>query len=146
MADTKKSINLPDPDQMPPKPQPSATPAAPDSPSTTTTVSRPDSPPPEPSGLETKSVVIGVGVLLIAMVVFFFLRGAYANHLVAKRVEPNRANQAGWWLFVLLTSLAAGAIFALADNARFASLLFLGPLGALALISLIFVVVSSRVR
>ena len=96
------------------------------------------------SDTPARDMIIGGGVLLALFVAFFFAKNAYANTLVAKRVSPNGANLAGWWMFILLGSLATGAVLVAVNTAKFLSLLFLGPLGGLALIALIMMLISSR--
>ncbi len=92
----------------------------------------------------TRDIAIGVGVLLVLMVVFFFVKNGYANWLVGRRVSPRSANAAGWWLFLFLIALAVGGIFPLVSQTSFLSIPFLAPVGVLALASLVMLLVSSR--
>jgi len=92
----------------------------------------------------SRDLMIGAGILLLLMIGFFFARNAYANMLVGKRVAPGKANAAGWWLFILLTSLATGAILAVVNPIKFLAPLTLGPVGAIALLALILMLVSGR--
>lgn len=110
----------------------------------TSTIGAPPGLPKELTTHSSRDTAIGFGVLLVLMVVFFFLKNAYANWLVGKRVPPKSANASGWSMFVLLTCLAAGGIFPLANQASFLSLIFLAPVGLLALVSLVFMVLSGR--
>lgn len=125
MAQEKKDFTIPSPDV-----------------SATTGVAAP--PTAGPEGVGPKGLAIGLGVLLALMVVFLVLRGMYANYLVAKKVAPPSANQAGWWLFILLASLGAAATFSIVDQARFLSFLYLVPLGIVAVVALSLMVLSSR--
>jgi len=51
---------------------------------------------------------------------------------------------AGWWLFIFLASVAIGAVLAAVNPAKFLSLLILGPLSVVALVSAILAFTSSR--
>jgi hypothetical protein len=98
--------------------------------------------PPEPG---SKGLIIGFGALLIVALVAFFIRNAYANHLISqKKIEPRRANMAGWCLFGTLLPLAAIAIFAFVDPSKFLGLLYLLPLGAISLISFVLMISASK--
>lgn len=96
------------------------------------------------SDTASRDLLIGAGILLVLMIVFFVVRIAYANMLVGKRVAPGKANAAGWWLFVFLSSLATGSILAVVNPITFLAPLTLGPIGAIALLALILMIVSSR--
>ena len=85
----------------------------------------------------------GLAVLLIA---FFFARGAYANHLVGKKVSPNSANAAGWWLFIFMTGLAMAAVMAILSPVKFLAPLFMAPLGLISLVALILMLFTGRRR
>jgi hypothetical protein len=63
---------------------------------------------------------------------------------VGKKVAPRSANTAGWWLFILLTSLATVGVLGVVNQTRFLTVIFLAPLGLVALLSLVLMVVSSR--
>ena len=43
-----------------------------------------------------RDLVLGAGVFLVLMVVFFFARNAFTQHLVVRRVAPSKAGSAGW--------------------------------------------------
>lgn len=92
-----------------------------------------------------KGLLIGLGLLLVVMVVAFFLRGAWANSLVAKKVSPHAANASGWWLFILLTAVLGGGLFGLV-NPGFFTIIYIGILAVLALIALIMMILSSSKR
>ena len=91
-----------------------------------------------------RDLLIGSAVLLVLLVAFFFAKNAYANSLVSKRVSPNSANAAGWWLFILLGSLATAAVLMAINAAKFTSPLVLGPLAVVAVLALILMVTSGR--
>ena len=115
------------------------------SPGTASTVS-PSGPAAVPPDVDTGSrdMLIAGGILLVLVVAFVFAKNAYANALVGKKVAPRSANTAGWWLFILLTSLATVAVLGVVNQARFLTLIVLAPLGLVALLSLALMVVSSR--
>ncbi len=48
-----------------------------------------------------KEIMIGVGILLVLAVLFFFIRNAFVNFLVGPNMKrsPNNAGLAGWGLF-----------------------------------------------
>lgn len=96
------------------------------------------------SDTSPRDMLIGGGVLLALFVAFFFAKNAYANTLVAKRVSPNGANAAGWWLFVLLASLATGVVLVAINAAKFLTPLILGPVAVLAIVALVLMLTSGR--
>lgn len=96
------------------------------------------------SDTSSRDLLIGGGILLVLMIVFFVVRNAYANMLVGKRIAPGKANAAGWWLFIFLSSLATGTILAVVSPIKFFAPLILGPIGVIALLALILMIVSSR--
>jgi hypothetical protein len=91
----------------------------------------------------SRDMLIGGAVLLVLFVIFFFAKNGYANSLVAKRLPPNKANAAGWWLFLLLASLSTAIVLVVINTAKFLTLLVMGPLGAVSLLALILLLVSS---
>lgn len=52
-------------------------------------------------GPSTKDMMIGAGVLLVLVIVFFFIRLSFVNYLVGPNMKrsPNNAGLAGWGLF-----------------------------------------------
>ena len=129
-----------------PAPADSATPAVP---TTTATVIMPPGEKFEgtytvASDTASRDMLIGGGVLLVLLVAFFFARAAYANTLVGKRIPPSKANAAGWWLFILLGSLATGVVLATVNQAKFLTLLVTGPIAALALLCLVLMLLTGR--
>ena len=89
-----------------------------------------------------KGMLIGIALIVIVMVIAFFLRGAWANHLTAKKIAPGSAVASGWCLFVLFTTLVGGSLYGLINPSVF-SLIYLVPLGLTAIISLIMMLVFS---
>lgn len=96
------------------------------------------------SDTSSRDLLVGGGILLVLFVAFFFGKNAYANTLVAKRVPPNKANAAGWWLFVFLASLATGVVLSAINTAKFMTPLILGPVVAVGLVALVLMFVSGR--
>ena len=92
----------------------------------------------------SRDTLIGGVVLLLLFIAFFFAKNAYANGLVAKRVPPNKANAAGWWLFIFLASLATGVVLAAVNAHKFLAPLFMGPLVLVGLVALLLTFTSSR--
>lgn len=92
----------------------------------------------------SRDLLIGGAVILVLLVAFFFAKNAYANTLVGKRVPPNKANAAGWWLFVGLSSLAIGVVLTAVSASRFMTPFVLGPLGGIGLLGLVLALISGR--
>lgn len=96
------------------------------------------------SDTSTRDLMLGGAILLLLFVAFFFAKNAYANSLVAQRVPPNKANAAGWWLFVFLASLATGVVLSAVNATQFMKPLILGPVGAIGLLALVLMLLSGR--
>lgn len=96
------------------------------------------------SDTSSRDLLIGGGILAVLLIAFFFARGSYANMLVRKRVPPGKANAAGWWLFIFLSSLSTGVILAAVNPVKFLAPLTIAPLGAVAIVALILMLVSGR--
>lgn len=91
-----------------------------------------------------RDMLIGCGVLIALLIAFFFAKNAYANSLVAKRVSPNSANAAGWWMFILLGVLATAAVLLVVNPVKFMSPVLLSPFAVVAVIALVLMLKSSR--
>lgn len=96
------------------------------------------------SDTSSRDLLIGSAILLLLLVAFFFAKNAYANTLVANRVPPNKANASGWWLFVLLASVATGIVLSAVNASQFMKPFILGPIGAIGLLALVLMLVSAR--
>jgi hypothetical protein len=96
------------------------------------------------SDTSNRDMMIGGAVLLVLLVAFFFAKNGYANSLVAKKVPPNKANAAGWWLFVFLACLAVGVVMAAVNPVVFLAPLILGPIALVGLAALVLVIMSGR--
>lgn len=92
----------------------------------------------------SRDALIGGGVLLVLFIAFFFAKNAYANMLVGKRVQPGKANAAGWWLFIFLASLSTGVVLAAINAPKFMAPLIIGPLTLIGLIALVLMLLSAR--
>ena len=92
----------------------------------------------------SRDMLIGGAVLLVLFVFFFIVKNGYSNSLVAKKIQPSRANAAGRWLFLLLASLSTAAVLLVVNASKFFSFLVLGPIGGVSLLALIFLIVYSR--
>jgi hypothetical protein len=92
----------------------------------------------------SRDLMIGAAVLLVLFIAFFFAKNAYANTLVGKRVPPAKANAAGWWMFIFLASLSMAVVLAAVNSAKYLAPMFIGPLGVVALVALILMIVSGR--
>lgn len=99
-----------------------------------------------PGGQDTSSrdLLIGGGILLVLLVAFFFAKNAYANTLVAKRIPPNKANAAGWWLFIFLACVSTGVVLSAVSASQFMTPVVLGPLGGVGLLGLVLAFTSGR--
>lgn len=113
---------------------------------TATTTAPGGEPLPLPGLADTSSrdLLIGGAILLVLFVGFFFAKNGYANALVARRVPPVKANAAGWALFVALASIGTAVVLSAVNAARFMTPLILGPLGAVALLSLGLMALNAR--
>lgn len=98
------------------------------------------------SGADTSSrdLLIGGGILLVLFIAFFFAKNAYANTLVVKRVPPNKANAAGWWLFIFLAGLSTGVVLAAVNAAKFMAPLIIGPIAVVSLVALVLSFTAGR--
>ncbi len=123
-------------------------PTALDAPAVTTTTTSTEAPSLESINLvedtSSRDLMVGGAIILVLLVAFFFAKNAYANTLVAKRVPPNKANTAGWWLFIGLAGIAIGVVLAAVSSSRFMTPFVLGPLGGVGLLGLILAVVTGR--
>ncbi len=92
----------------------------------------------------SRDMAIGAGVLVVLFIAFFFAKKAYSDFLVSRKNSPSRANGAGWWLFILLSSLATAAMLGIVNQAKFLNLLYVGPLMLIAAVALILMLLNSR--
>lgn len=86
----------------------------------------------------TRDLMIGSAVFVVLIIIYFFVRNAYVQHLVVRRVAPSSAGSAGWLMFVGLSFLTAAVVLAIINAARYLTFAVTGPLvvvGVLALIA-----------
>lgn len=137
MADTQENSGfvLPKPEQ-PVTTAGEGAPASPDAAQLVVTPAQEDT--------SSRDLMIGGGVLAVLFIAFLFAKAGYANMLVKKRISPNRANAAGWWLFIFLATIATGAVLAAVNAAKFMTLLIIGPLALVGIVSLVLMLTASR--
>jgi hypothetical protein len=85
----------------------------------------------------TRDLAIGSAVFAILLVVYFFVRNAYVQHMVVRRVAPSAAGSAGWLLFVGLCFLSAAAVLAIINASKYLTIGITGPLVVVGVIALI---------
>lgn len=97
-------------------------------------------------GPASKEIAIGVGALLVAAIIFFFIRQGYVNWLVgSQKRSPNSASLAGWGLFgCLFFGTAIGCIGLISGSLL--TLPFVAPLAGLSLVCLVICITSSTKR
>lgn len=55
--------------------------------------------------------IIGVGLLIVLIIAFYFVKRAVESNLIAGLARPRKAANASWMLFIALTVVAATFIF-----------------------------------
>jgi hypothetical protein len=89
-----------------------------------------------------RDLAISGAVFLVLLVIYFFVRNAYVQHLVVRRVSPSSAGSAGWLMFVGLGFLSLAAVLAIVNAAKYLTLAVTGPLvlvGVVTLVAALFV-------
>ncbi|GGY55680.1 hypothetical protein OU994_27445 [Pseudoduganella sp. SL102] len=76
----------------------------------------------------TRDIAIGGAVFLFLLVIFFFARNAFSNHLVRRRVAPSSADTAGWLLFFGLAFLSAAVVLGFVNSTKFLNVAITGTL------------------
>ncbi|SFU36949.1 hypothetical protein [Pseudoduganella namucuonensis] len=92
----------------------------------------------------TRDVAVGGAIFLVLMIVFFFVRNAYANHLVRRRVAPSSADTAGWLMFCGLGFFSAAAVLAIMNAGKFLTLAVTGTLLLLAVAAFVGAFLTGR--
>lgn len=92
----------------------------------------------------SRDLMIAGAIIAVLLIAFFFAKRGFSNSLVKKRISPSKASMAGWWLFIFLSAVAIGAVLGAVNPQKFLSLLVLGALGVVALVSAILTFTSSR--
>jgi hypothetical protein len=78
------------------------------------------------------------GTLIVALlVIYFFVRNAYVQHLVVRRVSPSAAGSAGWLMYVGLSFLSAAVVLAIVNASKYLTLAITGPLVVVGLVTLV---------
>jgi hypothetical protein len=98
----------------------------------------------QPTG---KEYAIAGGIVLVAAIIWFIVKNAYANWLIREQKKsPSQGNAAGWSLFGALTFATLGAALGFVDSTRFFSLPYLIPVGlaTLACMALALVIAIKR--
>lgn len=93
-------------------------------------------------GPSTKDMMIGAGVLLVLVIVFFFIRLSFVNYLVGPSMKrsPNNAGLAGWGLFGGMFFGAALGCIALVSK-TYMTIPIIVTLSALSLICFVLAIV-----
>lgn len=92
----------------------------------------------------TRDVAIGGAIFLVLLIVFFFARNAYANHLVRRRVAPSSADTAGWLMFFGLSFVSGAAVLAIMNSSKFLTVAITGTLLVFGIAALIGALVTGR--
>jgi hypothetical protein len=96
---------------------------------------------PAPSGssigdISTNGAIIGLVVLLVLAVVFFFIRGAIRSHLIHRRASPSSAGSAAWAFFAFLLATSMTVVFG-AVGKLWSVMPFIIPMGTLSTVTLL---------
>lgn len=81
--------------------------------------------------------LIAGAVFLVLLLVFFFARNAFSNHLVRRRVAPSSADTSGWLLFCGLGFVSAAVVLAVMNASKFLSGAITGTLLLLGVAALV---------
>ncbi|CAN7702530.1 hypothetical protein LJR289_005698 [Pseudoduganella sp. LjRoot289] len=92
----------------------------------------------------TRDLAIGGAIFLVLLIVFFFARNAYANHLVRRRVAPSSADTAGWLMFFGLAFVSGAAVLAIMNASKFLTVAITGTLLVFGIAALIGAMVTGR--
>jgi hypothetical protein len=84
----------------------------------------------------TRDLAIGATVFVVLLLVYFFARNAFVQHLVVRRVAPSAAGSAGWLLFLGLSFLSAAAVLAMI-NTKYLAFAITAPLVVVGLVALV---------
>lgn len=93
--------------------------------------------------INSKEVVIGFGVVIIAAIIFFFVKNYMSKMLVASyRKSPRSADMAGWSLFCLLLLATIAAVLGIINSARLFSLPYLILIILAMIVSLVMLIMA----
>ena len=94
--------------------------------------------------ISNRDIAIAAVSVILAMVLFFFLKRAFELWCVNRRVSPNRANLAGNSLFFGLTLLAVGIALYVLRPDFIHNLTITVPIVLLSLASLLTAIINAR--
>lgn len=90
------------------------------------------------SATSTKEMVIALGCVLVAAIVFFIVKNFVSKVLVSSQKKtPRTADLAGWSLFCVLLLGTITAVLAILDSDKFLTFPYLIPISLAMLVSLI---------
>ncbi|PHV07946.1 hypothetical protein CSQ96_08685 [Janthinobacterium sp. BJB412] len=89
------------------------------------------------SDTSARDQLIAGAVFLVLLLVFFFARNAFSNHLVRRRVAPSSADTSGWLLFCGLGFVSAAVVLAVMNASKFLSGAITGTLLLLGVAALV---------
>lgn len=90
------------------------------------------------SKISTKEMVIAIGAVLLAAIVFYIIKNFLSKMLVSRQLKsPLLADLAGWSLFCVLLLAAIAAALAILDSTKFLTLPYLIPIGLVMLVLLV---------
>ena len=92
----------------------------------------------------SRDLAIGATIFIVLLIVFFFARNAYANHLVRRRVAPSSADTAGWLMFFGLAFVSGAAVLAIMNASKFLTVAITGTLLVFGIAALIGALVTGR--
>lgn len=92
----------------------------------------------------TRDVAVGGAIFFVLLVVFFFARNAYANHLVRRRVAPSSADTAAWLMFSGLAFISGAVVLAVMNSSKFLTLAITGTLLVAGIAALAGAVITGR--
>ena len=93
--------------------------------------------------VNSKEMVIGFGVVVIAAIIFFFVKNYVSKMLVASfKKSPRSADMAGWSLFCLLLLATITAVLGILSSASLFSLPYLIPIILAMIVSLIMLIIA----
>ncbi|NRR28949.1 hypothetical protein HSX11_02010 [Oxalobacteraceae bacterium] len=92
----------------------------------------------------SRDALLGSAVFLVLLVILFFARNAFSQHLVRRRVAPSSADAAGWLLFCGLGFLSGAAVLAFVNATKFLSVAVTGTLLLLGVAALIGALLTGR--
>ena len=92
----------------------------------------------------SRDQLLGAGIFIVLLIVFFFARNAYTHHLVRRRVAPSAAGTAGWLLFVGLAFLSGATVLAMMNSAKFLNVAVMVPLLVFGVLALIGALLTGR--